>query len=382
MNAYLDHNATAPLRPEAREAMAAALDLGANPSSVHGPGRRAHAALEGARERVAKRVCARAEDIVFTSGGTEADNLAVHSAAASGSRRLMISATEHDAVIEAAQAAGVAVDLWPVRPDGIADLDWLSDRLRGWDRARDGAPFAALMAANNETGVIQPVEQAGRMIREADGLFLVDAVQAPGRIGFDVAGSLAHYAALSAHKLGGPQGAGALALACDAPITRLAHGGGQEKGRRCGTPNLAGASGFAAALEAAEDHREVESGRLGALQTRLERRLTESGARVWGAHADRLPNTTCITAPGWPSEIQVIAMDLAGFAVSAGAACSSGKVGKSRVLEAMGASEDEAGCALRISTGPGVTDDQIDAFCEAWNENYARVRPRAAALAG
>jgi len=382
LNAYLDHNATSPIRPAAQEAVTAALALGANPSSVHAAGRRARAALEAARESVAREISARAEDVVFTSGGTEADNLAVRSAIEAGCGRLLISATEHDAVIEAASASGAAVELWPVRPDGTADLDWLADRLAGWDRAAYGPPFAALMAANNETGVVQPVAEAGAMLREAEGLFLVDAVQAPGRIAFDAAGSLAHYIALSAHKLGGPQGSGALVLACDAPASAMMRGGGQEKGRRGGTPNLAGAAGFAAALRNSQAERRVEAPRLGALRDRLERRLTESGAQVWGGVAARLPNTTCLTAPGWPSEIQVIALDLAGFAVSAGAACSSGKVRKSRVLEAMGVRAEDAACALRISTGPGVTEDHIDAFCEAWIENYARVRPRAAALAG
>ncbi len=381
MPVYLDHNASSPLRRTALEAMTHASVHGANPSSVHGPGRAAHAQLERARETIARLAGARAEDVVFTSGGTEADNLAIRSAVEAGCRRLLISAGEHDAVIETANASGAAVEIWPLRPDGTADLDWLAGRLARWDRSADGAPFAALMAANNETGVIQPVETAGRLVREAEGLFLVDAVQAPGRIAFSAADALAHYVALSAHKAGGPQGTGALVLACDAPVARLLHGGGQEKGRRCGTPNLAGAAGFAAALTEAEAVRETESARLLALKTRLEEGLTESGAQVWGSKAQRLPNTTCITAPGWTSEIQVIAMDLAGFAVSAGAACSSGKVRRSRVLEAMGASPDEAGCALRISTGPGVETADIDAFLEAWSREYARARPKTAALA-
>lgn len=381
MTVYLDHNASSPLRKTALEAFVNASAGGANPSSVHGPGRAAHATLERAREAIARVVRARPEDVVFTSGGTEADNLAIRSAVEAGCRRLMISAGEHDAVIESASAGAAALEIWPLRPDGTADLDWLADRLARWKRGEHGPPFAALMAANNETGVIQPVEAAGRMLREAGGLFLVDAVQAPGRIAFDVAGSLAHYVALSAHKAGGPQGSGALVLACDAPVSRVIHGGGQEKGRRCGTPNLPGAAGFAAALAEAEAGREAEAARLLALKTRLEEGLTESGAQVWGSRAQRLPNTTCITAPGWTSEIQVIAMDLAGFAVSAGSACSSGKVRRSRVLEAMGASPEEAGCALRISTGPGVEAADIDAFVEAWSREYGRVRRRSAALA-
>lgn len=377
MTVYLDHNATSPLRSQTREAMVRAYDAGGNPSSVHGPGRAARAIVETARAAIAKHFVTRAEDVVFTSGGTEANNLVIASARAAGAKRLIISAIEHDAVRDAATASGIQVEILPVTPDGVADIVWLENRLAGWDRDADGTPFVALMAANNETGVVQPVEAAGRLVREAEGLFHVDAVQMAGKIAFDFAGSLAHYAALSAHKCGGPQGVGALLLACDAPLSRQMHGGGQETGRRSGTENVAGIAGFAAALEAVEAD---DAARMAALRDALQLRLESlEGVRIWGAGADRLPNTLCLSAEGWAAEIQVIAMDLAGFAISAGSACSSGKVKKSRVLEAMGASEAQAASAIRISFGWTSTQDDLDRFADAWIREYARIRPRLAA---
>ena len=376
---YLDHNASSPIRPQALEAVTAAFAVGGNPSSVHQAGRAARARLEAARSTVAGAVGARAQDIVFTSGGTEALNLALASAKAAGATRLVISAIEHDAVGAAAEATGLEVERWPVLQTGAADLDWLADLLTAYEPARDGLWLFALMAANNETGVVQPVEAAGAMIREAGALFLVDAVQTLGKTAFSTAGALAHYAAFSAHKLGGPQGVGALALACDAPASPLIVGGGQEKGRRGGTQNAPGAAGFAAAIEAACDHGE-ESRRQKALRDRAEALIAGAApqVRIWGQDAERLSNTLCLTAPGWASEIQVIAMDLAGFAVSAGSACSSGKVRKSRVLEAMGANEAEAHSALRVSFGWTNTEDDAEAFAQAWLDGYARVRPAAA----
>lgn len=378
MSAYLDHNATSPLRAEAREAMARAYDLGGNPSSVHGTGRAARAIVETARSSIAKHFVTRAEDVVFTSGGTEANNLAIASAKAAGAKRLIISAIEHDAVRDAAMASELDVEILPVTPDGVADLAWLETRLQGWDRDAHGVPFLALMAANNETGAVQPVEAAGGLLRAAEGLLHVDAVQMAGKLSFDFAGSLAHYAALSAHKAGGPQGVGALLLACDAPLSRQMHGGGQEKGRRSGTENVAGIVGFAAALDDVGAH---EAARMAALRDALQVRLESAeGVRIWGAGAQRLPNTLCLSAEGWAAEIQVIAMDLAGFAISAGSACSSGKVKKSRVLEAMGASETQAASAIRISLGWTTTQDDVDRFADAWSREYARIRPRLAAV--
>lgn len=379
MTVYLDHNATASIRPEALDAVASALALTGNPSSVHNAGRAAKGLIERARETIARHIRARAEDVIFTSGGTEANNLALFSAIEAGAKRLIVSAIEHDAVMDAAKATGLPVEILPVSPEGAADLQWLENRLGDWNPA-DGVPFVSLMAANNETGVIQPVEAAGRLVAEAEGLFHVDAVQALGKIDYDVAATLAHYTALSAHKVGGPQGVGALVLACNAPLTRRQHGGGQEKGRRCGTENRSGIAGFAAAVEAAYAA-PGEAGHLRALRGRAAE-IIKAGApdvKIWGEVAERLPNTLCLSAPGWNSEIQVIAMDLAGYAVSAGAACSSGKVKKSRVLEAMGANPDEAASALRVSFGPDNTNEEAEGFAHAWLAALAKARPQFAA---
>lgn len=378
MTVYLDHNATTPVRPEALDAMTAALAETGNPSSVHAAGRIARARVEQARAVIAKAVCARSEDLIFTSGGTEANNLALTAAKAAGATRVIHSAIEHDAVAAAAQALQLPLEVWPVTRDGKADLDWLADRLRAAETEEDGPIVFALMAANNETGVIQPYEAAGRMIREAGHLFHIDAVQALGKIRFDFAGSMAHFAALSAHKVGGPQGVGALIAGCDAGVSAQIVGGGQEKGRRGGTENVAGIAGFAAAVEAAcqSDVGEEVKGLRDALEARLKAGAPE--VTIWGAETNRLDNTLCLSAPGWPSEIQVIALDLAGFAVSAGSACSSGKVRKSKVLEAMGANSADAESALRISLGWTTTNDDIEAFANAWLNEYARVRPRAA----
>lgn len=311
---------------------------------------------------------------MFTSGGTEANNLAVFSACEAGAKTLIVSAVEHSAVMAAAEASGVAVEILPVNEHGVADLDWLAQRLNG-ETSTNGPILVSLMAANNETGVIQPVEAAGRIVREAGGLFHVDAVQALGKVDYNVAASLAHYTAFSAHKVGGPQGVGALVLDCDAPVTPRMIGGGQEKGRRCGTENLPGIAGFAAAVEAAVAGRN-DFERLTELRDHTIRqiRVGAPDLQVWGEVAERLPNTICLSVEGWPSEIQVIAMDLAGFAVSAGSACSSGKIRRSRVLEAMGASEAHAASALRVSFGYTNTKHDAEAFADAWLSARAKAQ--------
>ena len=378
MTVYLDHNATAPVRPEARDAVMAALEAVGNPSSVHGPGRSARARIETARGVIAKKICARAEDLVFTSGGTEANNLGLRAGIAAGATRVIVSAIEHDAVGAAAQALGVPCEIWPVLKTGQADIDWLKDRLQRTETEGETPILFALMAANNETGVIQPYAEAGRMIREAGHLYHIDAVQMLGKAGFDVAGSFAHLAACSSHRLGGPQGEGALGVACEASVAPQLSGGGQEKNRRAGTENVAGIAGFGAAAAVAGGAEELSQIR--ALRDELQARL-KAGApeiTIWGEDTERLDNTLCLSAPGWPSEIQVIALDLNGFAVSAGSACSSGKVRKSKVLEAMGASAADAESALRISLGWTTTRDDIEAFANAWLNEYARLRPRAA----
>jgi cysteine desulfurase len=365
---YLDCNASSPIRPEAAEAVARALGIGANPSSVHAAGRRARATVEQARADVAALVGADASRLVFTSGGTEADALAVESAAALPDvTGLIVGATEHDAVVETARAAGKPVETWPVDRNGVADLNWLEERLAGWTTGR---PFVALMLANNETGVIQPVAQASALVRGAGGWLHVDAIQAAGRIPVDEAVLGADTLALSSHKLGGPHGAGALIYGERATLSRRLHGGGQERGRRAGTENVPGIAGFAAAAQAAlrDLPRAAEQG---AWRDAAAARLQAAGAEVAGADVARVPNTLCTAVADWPSELQVIALDLAGVMVSAGAACSSGKVKPSRVLEAMGFGALARG-ALRASGGWSTEEADWIRFADAWLEVHAR----------
>ncbi|MAK80880.1 aminotransferase class V-fold PLP-dependent enzyme [Phenylobacterium sp.] len=376
---YLDHNATSPIRPEALEAATAALMAGGNPSSVHAAGRAARARVEQARSQVAALIGAPASTVVFTSGGTEANALAIDSAVAGGARRLLISAIEHDAVLETAKASGAAVELLPVRADGRLDLDALASRLATWDAA-EGPPFVALMLANNETGVIQPVAEAAVLVREAGGWLHVDAVQAVGRVAIDSRALGADTLALSSHKLGGPGGAGALTFGPRAKLVRRLHGGGQERGRRAGTENVAGLAGFGAAAEAAL--RDLEAAAAQAeWRDAAEAALVAAGAVSVGGQAPRLPNTLCVAAPGFPAELQVMTLDLAGIMVSAGSACSSGKVKASHVLMAMGL-DQLAGAAIRVSGGwsTGAHDwkHMVEAWITAYDRHAARRRAPAA----
>ena len=341
---YLDYNATAKLRPQAREAVLRALDLGGNPSSAHADGRAARAVVESARADVAALVAARPEAVTFLSGGTEANALAIESAVAAGITRIIVGATEHDAVRANAEASGCAVDIWPVDADGVADLDWLDDRLAAGPRT-----LVCLMLANNETGVIQPVVATARRVRDAGGLMHVDAVQAAGKIAIDIAELGADTLALSAHKLGGPQGVGALIVGPGAVLTRRLHGGGQERGRRAGTENVSGISGFGVAARAAREAL-PDLATQTAWRDALTRTVMAAGAEILGAAAPRLSQTLCFATPGFSSEIQVMALDLAGVMVSAGAACSSGKVKPSPVIEAMGR-PDLAPYSIRVSGG-------------------------------
>jgi cysteine desulfurase len=357
---YLDHCATSPLRPEARAAMTAAFDVVGNPSSVHADGRAARALLEQARSQVASLAGAKPSSVTFTSGGTEANVLAVRSAVAAGSRRLLVSAIEHDCVREAALASGVEVVELPVLANGVLDIEALQAALDAWPSAA-GPVFLALMAANNETGVIQPVREAGERVRAAGGWLHVDAVQAAGRIPVGLDLYCADTLALSAHKVGGPQGIGALVAGPRSRIVRDLPGGGQEQGRRAGTQNLIGAAGFGAAAAAALAAEPAGP----QARDMAAARLTEAGARVVGADAPRLADVLCIAASDMSSEIQVMGLDLAGVRVSAGAACSSGKVKPSRVLEAMGMGE-LAGCAIRLSGGWSTGPEDWRIAAEAW----------------
>ncbi len=362
---YLDYNATAPLRPEAREAMLNALDIGANASSVHAGGRAARAVIEVARAAVATLVGGDAERIVFTSGGAEADTLAVMSAAAAGSKRLIIGATEHAAVVEAAKATGLPVEILPVDSSGVTDLDWLQTRLKAWSAA-DGRPFVALMAANNETGTIQPIAAASVIVHDAGGWLHVDAVAAAGKIAVDMDGLGADTLALSAHKLGGPQGTGALLYAEGVTLSRQVHGGSHERGLRAGTENLSGIAGFGAAAEAS-----ARFGTQGAARNAATERLRAAGAIIITDLANSTPGVLCIAGPDFPSHLQVMALDLEGVMVSAGSACSSGKVKPSGVLQAMGLGTLANG-ALRASGGWATTSQDWERFTEVWLAARAR----------
>lgn len=364
MPAYLDYNATAPVDPSAIEAMAAAARDWANPSSVHAAGRRAKGALELARETIARHLNCSPQALVFTSGGTEALGLALHGARAASR---IVSAVEHDAV--RAQAVGALIA--PVDREGLVDLDAL-------ERLLIEAPKPALVAVmqvNNETGVIQPIDAVLRLAREHGARVLVDAVQAAGKLALPPA----DFVVVSAHKFGGPPGVGALILRCADDFEAVQRGGGQERGYRAGTENLPGIAGFAAALAA----RAADAGwleRVTAMRDRLEAGLREAvpELEIFGAGAPRLGTTSYLRMPGVPAATQLIALDLAGYQVSSGAACSSGKVKTSHVLTAMGVSEAAAGEAIRVSFGWNTTDAEVDGFVGAWTALARRQAAKAA----
>lgn len=356
---YLDHNATSPLRPEAFDAMVAALRVGGNPSAVHRAGRKARSLVDAARRQVAALVGALPAEVVFTSGGTEANNMAL---GGSGRRRVLVSAIEHESVLRAVPAA----DIVPVDGDGVIDLSALERRLA----ASDEPALVSVMFANNETGVLQPMAEVVRIARKAGALVHCDAVQAAGKVAVDLHGLGIDYFSVAAHKLGGPTGVGALVIGGDAPFSSNRHGGGQETNRRAGTENLSGIVGFGAAAEAALGGLDVAAGR-----DRLESALVALAprARVFSAGAPRLPNTTYISMPGVKAETQVVALDLAGVCVSAGSACSSGKVHRSPVLAAMGIEDAEAGTAIRISFGWSSRPGDSERLIAAWRDLYIRV---------
>lgn len=361
---YLDWNATAPLRPEAATAMSAALTQCGNPSSVHRWGRAARQTLERARVAVAALVTAQPDAVVFVSGGTEANHLALLGA---GRERVLVSAIEHDSVRRAVPSA----EQIPVDRNGVVLLEELEVML-----AADPRPaIVSVMLANNETGVVQPVAAVAALARAHGALFHCDAVQASGKMAIDIGGIGADFLTLSAHKLGGPPGIGALVVRDGLDFSPLLRGGGQEHGRRAGTENLVGTAGFAAAAAAATEQIAVYD-RVRALRDVLETAITKLApdAVVLGAVAPRLPNTSAIAMPGVAAETQVIALDLDGVMVSAGAACSSGKVGPSHVLEAMGVRPDLAKSTIRVSLGWTTTEADVAHFVQAWTALYRRCR--------
>lgn len=364
---YLDYNATAVTKPGVKDAVAAATAKGGNPSSVHGIGRAARTLVDEAREQVAALASVKPEQVIFTSGGTEANNQALRCA---GAKSLVISRIEHDSVIGGAYAAGVPVYEIPVDGEGVVKLDELADLLEEAEKPA----LVSVMLANNESGVIQPVKKVAVIAREHGALVHTDAVQAAGKIKFSFTDLGADLVTLSAHKIGGLPGAGAVIFREGFTLSPLIVGGGQERGYRSGTENLAGIVGFGKAAELAlkdfEKNKKIKE-----LRDYLEKevRAVSNRVRIFGAGAARLPNTSLLTMPGTASETQVMALDLNGICVSSGAACSSGKVKASHVLKAMNVADDEAGSAIRVSLGWGSTKADVEAFLAAWGRLYQRL---------
>ena len=370
--AYLDWNATAPLRPQAAEALQAALALTGNASSVHAEGRAARHCIEQAREQVADLVGARPTDVIFTGSGTEANALALSPAIETDGEKkprgkLLISAIEHSSVRAGGRFPRYAVEDIPVDADGRVRLAALADAV-----SRSARPLVSIMLANNETGVVQPIAEAAAIVHAAGGLLHVDAVQAAGRIPIDIAALGADLLTLSAHKIGGAKGVGALVRRSEdihfaEPLVR---GGGQERGMRAGTENVAGIAAFGAAAAIARRQRADEAAHMLALRTALERGLQviTPQAVVFGAGVERLPNTTLFALKGVKAETAIIALDLEGVAVSSGAACSSGKVAPSHVLAAMGISPPLLPGAVRVSLGWSTTKAEVERFLNAWRK--------------
>jgi cysteine desulfurase len=371
---YLDWNATTPLRSEARAAMVAALDLSGNPSSVHAEGRQARRLVEEARAAVANAVGALPRNVVFTSGGTEANALALkpglrHSTGIAA-ERLVVSAIEHASVLSGGRFSSEAISTVGVTRSGVLDLDQLRAALEGKPPA-----LVSIMLANNETGAVQPVPEAAEIVHAAGGILHVDAIQALGKIALDINALKADLLTLSAHKIGGPKGVGAVVLAEGLQgFEPLLRGGGQELGRRAGTENVAGIVGFGAAVKAAISALSADASRVEDLRNRLEQGLRQtSGMIVFSDNAERLPNTTLFTVPGLKAETAVIGFDLAGIAVSSGSACSSGKVQRSHVLEAMGFGTEIAQGAVRLSLGWSNSSADIDRCLKAWRRLSGRL---------
>jgi cysteine desulfurase len=375
---YLDYNATAPLRPEARRACVAALDSIGNPSSVHGEGRDARALVEEARAAVAELAGVSPRAVTFTASGTEAANLALTPAIAGKGRtpltRLIASAGEHSCVLKGHRFASSAVELAPLRDDGRIDLESLEESVQ-----QSGGPIMlALQGANNETGIIQPVAEAAALVHAAGGIVVCDAVQLAGRAPCAAAALGADFLILSAHKIGGPKGAGALIAASpDVSVAEpLIRGGGQERGLRAGTENVAAIAGFGAAARAAMAELASEPARLAKLREGLAAHIarTAPDAVIFGADVDRLPNTLYFAVPGIGAETLVIALDLAGIAVSSGAACSSGKVARSHVLDAMRVDPALSAGAIRLSLGWSSDETDVAHCGEAFAGVASRLR--------
>ncbi len=369
---YLDYNATAPAWPEVVDVVAETLRYGGNASSVHGEGRHARKIIETAREQTAGLAGAAPADVIFTSGGSEANSLAIRGlTSAQNIQSIVVSAVEHPSVLEAAAHSDCALKILAVDANGIVQLDELRAIL-----GDNPGSLVSVMLANNETGVIQPIPAIADIVHEFGGWLHVDAVQAAGKIAFDFNELGADLMSLSGHKIGGPHGVGALIVRSGLELAPQIRGGGQELGRRAGTENLAGIAGFGRAAEIVSSKHQawksIETER-NEFEDRLQR---ESDSLViFGRDVDRLPNTTCFSAPGMSAETMVIALDLAGYAVSSGSACSSGKVARSHVLDAMGVPEELTRGALRISLGWETDSHALAGLTDEWLKIYARKKP-------
>ena len=364
---YFDWNATAPLRPEARAAMLAALDAPQNASSVHAEGRTARGIVEEARRKVAALAGAEPSNVIFTSGATEANMLALTPALGGVPRRerLFVSAIEHPSVRSGGRFAADAIEEVSVTATGVIDLDALKQTVTRFEH-----PLVSVMLANNETGVVQPIRAVAELVHAAGGILHVDAVQGAGRMPVDMAALGADLLSLSSHKIGGPQGAGALIRRTGLSPEPLIKGGGQERGFRAGTENVAAIAGFGAAAEAAANSLTTEPARVAALRDRLESELrsTTPDLVIFAAGIGRLPNTSLVAVPGTKAETALIAFDLKGIALSSGSACSSGKVQPSHVLAAMGVEPALARAALRISLGWETIETDLDLCLNAWKQ--------------
>jgi len=367
---YFDWNATAPLREQARNVVSDALSRTGNASSVHADGRAVRRLVEEARDQVACLVGAEAKNVTFTSGATEANTLALTPGFEIGGRkeprdRLFVSAIEHPSVRSGGRFAAGQVEELPVTSSGVCDLAALKTALKKAER-----PLVSVMLANNETGVVQPISEIAEIVHAESGVLHVDAVQGPGRIDCNIVALGADLLSISSHKLGGPQGAGALVRRGDIHIVEpLIKGGGQERGLRAGTENVAAIAGFGAAAAAVVAAKATDSPRMAVLRARLEAgiRSATPAAVVFGDDMPRLPNTTLFAVPGVKAETAIIAFDLNGIAVSSGSACSSGKVQASHVLAAMGVDPALARGAVRVSIGCSTTEAEVDRFLQTWN---------------
>jgi cysteine desulfurase len=374
MRVYLDHNATSPMRPEAREAMLAALALSGNASSPHAEGRAARAVVEAAREHIAGRLGCAPRQLVFTSGGTEANVMALSPAwlGGDGPRRLFISAVEHASVMLGGRFGAGQIDTLAVDAEGVVVLEAARRAFEAWRQETGGSPFlASVMLANNETGAVQPVAELAALAHEFGGLLHCDAVQAFGKLPVDAATLGADLLTISAHKIGGPKGAGGLAiLREDLPVAALLNGGGQEFGYRAGTENIAAIAGFGAVVEAPPPSWD----RIGKLRDRLETDVAAIAPerRVFSSNVLRLPNTSAFAVAGMDAETILMGLDLAGVAVSAGSACSSGKVARSHVLAAMSVPSELGVAAIRVSLGWNTREEDVERFIAAWKEVYSR----------